>query len=225
MFARIAGVYDLLNHVLSLGIDKTWRRDLVAMAKPAGPGPLLDIAAGTLDVAIQLANTYPADIYALDFCLPMLEKGKQKLHKKNLCERIFPACGNALSLPYRDNSFESATIAFGIRNISERIRAFQEMVRVLTPGGKICVLEFGGGGEKIWGGLYNFYLGRILPQIGKIIGHDKSAYFYLAETIRNFPPGSKLESEIQAAGFENTGWKKLTCGIVNLHWGNKPNKP
>lgn len=222
MFSRIAGVYDLLNHVLSLGIDRTWRRELVEMARPSGEGPLLDIAAGTLDVSINLALAYPADVYALDFCLPMLARGERKLRKRELLGRIFPACGDALALPYTDGSFESVTIAFGIRNIAQREKAFREMARVLAQGGKICVLEFGGGREKIWCGIYNFYLDRVLPQIGKIVGHDKSAYSYLAETIKNFPPPDVLEKEIQAAGFMDTGWKKLTSGIVNLHWGTKP---
>lgn len=101
MFSRIAGVYDLLNHVLSLGIDRTWRRELVEMARPSGEGPLLDIAAGTLDVSINLALAYPADVYALDFCLPMLARGERKLRKRELLGRIFPACGDALALPTR----------------------------------------------------------------------------------------------------------------------------
>lgn len=222
LFSRIAGVYDLLNHVLSLGIDRGWRKELAEMARPQGDGALLDIAAGTLDVAIKLADTYSADVYALDFCLPMLARGSRKLRKRNLSRRIFPACGDALALPYPANAFESVTIAFGIRNIPNRKRAFSEMARVLKPGGKLCVLEFGGGRERIWGGLYNFYLDRILPRIGEIVGHDKSAYSYLAETIGNFPPPSELENEIQGVGFKNTGWKKLTSGIVNLHWGKKP---
>lgn len=222
MFGRIAGVYDLLNHLLSLGIDRHWRRELALLARPEHDGDILDLAAGTLDVAVELARNDDANISALDFCMPMLARGIIKLEKRGLEKRILPVCGDALAVPFPADNFASVTMAFGIRNIPDRPASFREMLRVLKPGGKACILEFGSGKERIWGGIYNFYLANLLPRIGQIIGNDKKAYDYLAATIRNFPNAAALEREMRDAGFIETGWRKLTSGIVCLHWGHKP---
>lgn len=219
MFGRIAGVYDLLNHVLSLGIDRGWRRKLADLATTSGV--ILDLACGTLDVSLSCHNASPeARIIGIDFCLPMLLKGLPKLAKGG--GAISPCAGNAMALPVRDQSIDSVTIAFGIRNIPDRLAAFREMHRVLRPGGKVCVLEFGSAREKIWGGFYNAYLLNVLPMIGKIVGHDGEAYSYLARTVAEFPPAVGLAGEMTAAGFDNVGWRKLTGGITFLHWGTRP---
>lgn len=228
MFGRIAGVYDLLNHTLSLGIDRSWRRHLadLACASPllqAGkPLPLLDLAAGTLDVSVALAaSENRAAILAMDFCSPMLKRGLRKLDTDSLRRRILPVCADATALPVPDNSVAAITMAFGIRNITPREGAFREMLRVLAPGGRACILEFGSAGERIWGGLYNFYLMRVLPGIGRLIARDKLAYSYLAKTIREFPPAPVLAAEMETAGFKNARFRKLTGGIVCLHWAVK----
>lgn len=221
MFNRIAGVYDFLNHLLSLGIDKQWRSRLVNMALPQNGGHILDLATGTMDVAIALSSQSSDNIFALDFSMDMLKKGKGKLKKRGLEKTIHTCCGDILSLPFPDNSMQSVTMAFGIRNIHNRKKAFSEIYRVLTGGGKVCILEFGSGKEKIWGGVYNWYLAKILPQIGQLMGKDKPAYDYLAKTIQQFPPPQILEAELKEAGFKNTGWQKMTSGIVFLHWGYK----
>lgn len=218
MFARIAGVYDLLNHVLSFGIDRSWRRELAALA-PDGR-LLADLAAGTLDVSLALAKAHPGSaILALDFCLPMLKQGRKKLEPVTV--PVLPVCADALALPLPDNSVDGLTIAFGIRNIKPRDAAFREMLRVLRSGGRACILEFGSASERIWGGLYNIYLAGLLPVIGRIIGHDRTAYSYLARTVREFPPAAELAREMTEAGFINTRFRKLTGGIVCLHWGEK----
>lgn len=218
MFGRIAGVYDLLNHVLSLGIDRRWRRELAA-SMPSGL--LLDLAAGTMDVTLALHESQPeATILALDFCQPMLIAGTKKLRSRSEAA-ILPVAGDALALPLPDTCIDGITIAFGIRNITPRSAAYAEMLRVLKPGGRLCILEFGSASERIWGGLYNFYLSRILPHIGALAARDKSAYAYLARTIREFPPAPALEDEMRAAGFADTGYRKLTGGIVCLHWGTR----
>lgn len=223
MFGRIAGVYDFLNHTLSLGIDKSWRKKLARIASPPKNGLTIDLAAGTLDVAMALMHQNPeAQIAALDFCPPMLEKGLVKIKKASLEREILPCCADAFNLPVADETASRLTIAFGIRNITPRVEAFREMVRVLAPGGMACVLEFGSGQEWIMGGIYNIYLNALLPLIGRIIARDKSAYSYLARTIREFPPAPELAREMEDAGFVNTGWRKLTFGIVCLHWGYKP---
>lgn len=219
MFGRIAGVYDFLNHFLSFGIDRYWRRELAALVKAGPSGRVADLAAGTLDVSLAILKKYPdLVIPAIDFCAPMLEKGKGKLGAES---RIFPCAGDALELPLPDNSVDSVTMAFGIRNISRRREAFAEMRRVLAPGGRACVLEFGSGKEKIWGGLYNLYLNSVLPLLGRLAARDRIAYTYLAATIREFPAADILATEMTEAGLVNVGWRRLTSGIVCLHWGEK----
>lgn len=219
MFARIAGVYDLLNRVLSMGIDQSWRKELADQV-PSGPKNLvLDLAAGTLDVAIKIAAKLPGSrVCALDFCLPMLRRGRRKLHG----QKIYSCGGDAKALPLPDKSVDCVTIAFGIRNISPRNDALEEMLRVIVPGGKVAILEFGSGKERICGGVYNFYLSHILPRIGSLLARDKGAYEYLARTVKEFPSAETLAREMRAAGFSDVGWKKLTGGIVCLHWGFRP---
>lgn len=221
MFGRIAGVYDPLNHILSFGIDKSWRRELARLA-PAG-FDLLDLAAGTLDVSLALRAANPqAKIIAMDFCQPMLIQGRKKLATPDLASAISLCCGDALRLPLPDNSVDGITIAFGIRNITPRVAAFREMLRILRPGGKACVLEFGSAKERILGGAYNIYLKALLPLIGRMISHDSGAYEYLARTIREFPSAPELASEMEQAGLERASFRKLTGGIVCLHWAFKP---
>lgn len=223
MFARIAGVYDFLNHFLSVGIDRYWRRELTKLVRYGQTGIIPDLAAGTLDVALGVLSRYPeAIIPAFDFCPEMLARGIKKLNTRERKQKIQPCTADILHLPMQDNSADSVTIAFGIRNISDRKTAFREMARVLVPGGRACILEFGSGRDKIWGGIYNFYLGRILPGIGKFFSTGDSAYSYLAETIKIFPAAEELAGEMLEAGFENVGYRRLTSGIVCLHWGDKP---
>lgn len=231
MFGRIAGVYDLLNHILSLGIDRGWRQELAALTSDSDDKavtaalcrkPMLDLAAGTLDVALALAKKHPEKtILALDFCRPMLVRGLGKLNTPDLQREILPVCADAMQLPLADNSVCCVTMAFGIRNISPRENAFREINRVLAPGGRICLLEFGSAQEPIWGGLYNFYLMRILPAIGRVIARDKEAYSYLARTIGAFPKAAVLLRELEEAGFVKAQFRRLTGGIVCLHWAQK----
>ncbi len=221
MFGRIAKVYDLLNHVLSLGIDRSWRKQLAALV-PRDSANILDLAAGTLDVALALHAVLPnAFILAMDFCQPMLVSGMAKLTAPALSQAILPCVADALELPLPDNCVDAVTMAFGIRNIRRRLAAFAEMKRVVRPGGRVCILEFGSANEKILGGLYNFYLARILPRIGSLLARDKAAYEYLARTIKEFPPAVALAGELEAVGFAGVRYRKLSGGIVCLHWARK----
>ena len=218
MFGRIAHSYDLLNHVLSLGIDCYWRRELALSVREGATHRLLDLAAGTLDVSFALRRHHPGfDVLAMDFCQPMLVHGRQKIAARGE-KRITTVTADAKKLPLPDCSVDSITIAFGIRNILPREDAFREMLRVLTPGGRACILEFGSGRERIWGGLYNFYLNRILPLIGRFVSHDL-AYSYLARTIMAFPSARELKAEMEGCGFSRVWYRKLTSGIVCLHVG------
>lgn len=223
MFGRIAGVYDLLNHTLSMGVDRFWRHKLARLV-PEG-GLILDLAAGTLDVSLALHRRQPeATILAMDFCPAMLRQGRKKLASQKLQGHILPCGGDAFALPLPPNSIDAVTIAFGIRNMTPRSKAFTEMLRVLRPGGKACILEFGSAREPVWGGLYNLYLSLLLPIVGRLVSRDKNAYAYLSRTIREFPSADVLAVEMARAGFTDTGFCKLTGGIVCLHWGEKPRR-
>lgn len=221
MFSRIARFYDLLNHVLSLGIDCYWRCKLAKAAKLGATHRILDMAAGTMDVSLALRKRhYDCTVLAMDFCLPMLTIGTQKLAKR-MEHRVVPVNADGKHIPLPDNSVDSVTIAFGIRNIVPRDEALAEMYRVLAPGGRLCILEFGSGKERIFGGLYNWYLNRLLPRIGRLVSHDDGAYTYLAETINAFPSAWELAREMEQAGFSMVSYEKLTQGIVCLHVGEK----
>lgn len=227
MFGRIVPWYDTLNMLLSGGMDRIWRRRLAGEARPSAGwtvGRALDLAAGTLDVALAIRRRYPhVTVPAMDFCMPMLARGRRKLHGAH-ARSILPVAADAKLLPLPDACVDVVTMAFGIRNILPRHEAFAEMLRVLAPGGRACILEFGSGKNRIWGGLYNLYLERLLPALGRIISGDRErggAYAYLAESIRRFPTAMELEEEMRAAGFARTWHIPLTSGVVCLHVGEK----
>lgn len=222
MFGRIAGIYDFLNHFLSFGIDRRWRRALAANVKIGGTGLVLDLACGTFDVALAIARQKPgAKIAALDFCRPMLERGMKKLSGQ-YGSRIFPVEADARNLPLPDACADCVTIAFGIRNIRPRSASLAEMRRVLAPGGRVCILEFSSSRDKILGGVYNFYLNRVLPAVGNALARDRGAYSYLAKTIDAFPAAAEFAREIEEAGFCCVSHIGLTGGIVTLHTAEKP---
>lgn len=214
MFGRISRWYDLLNHVLSLGLDIHWRRRLVQSATVHTTWTLLDLAAGTMDVSVELTRRFPdSRVLAADFSLQMLLQGRAKIASRS----IYPLGADALRLPLADSCLDCVTMAFGIRNVSPRQVVFQECLRVLAPGGRLCILEFGSGQKRILGGLYNLYLSRILPRIGQLISKDRLAYQYLADTIRDFPSAPVLKQELIQSGFSKVWFAELSAGIVCLH--------
>lgn len=216
MFGRIAPVYDLLNRSLSLGVDVYWRRRQVATLAPKPGGTYLDLAAGTLDVSREITRQAPgARVLALDFARPMLVRGLAKVEGRP----VAAAQADGRALPLADNSVDGAAIAFGIRNILPRTEAFAELARVLRPGGRLVVLEFGAAKTPIMKGLYNVYLDRLLPAVGRAVSGDAMAYRYLAETIKAFPPAGELAAEMRASGFASVDFQALTFGIVYLHVG------
>lgn len=220
MFGSIAHGYDLLNHTLSMGVDFYWRRSLVASLAQAPQGLFLDLASGTFSVSLALAKAYPARrILAADLCLPMLKQGLRKLDKE--AGRIAPLNADAYHLPLADNSVAAITVSFGLRNMLPRVPALAEMHRVLKPGGRLSVLEFGSARPLVWLGLYNFYLARVLPRIGGAVSGDRAAYDYLASSIREFPSAAELAEEMRAAGFDTVKYKRLSGGIVYVHTADK----
>ena len=220
MFGRIAGWYDFLNHFLSLGMDILWRKRLVDAVEPGTTGRFLDLAAGTLDVTRELKRRHPrCRVLALDFARPMLEKGLPKIEG---CKYdVQPVLADGRALPLAAQSVDGATIAFGIRNIRPREAAYAEILRVLAPGGRLAILEFGSSRRPIWKGVYNFYLHRLLPLVGRVVSGDTTAYSYLARTIADFPTATELEDELRAAGFVNVSHRPMLSGIVNIHVGER----
>ena len=224
MFGRIAPGYDLLNRLLSGGLDILWRRRLVRAVQPRNTGRVLDLAAGTLDVALALARHHHGlRVLALDFCLPMLQAGLPKRNRavSSVKRAVKPVAADAFCLPLADGCVDAVTVAFGLRNMLPRVDALREMHRVLAPGGSVHVLEFGSARKRVWGGLYNLYLTHVLPFIGGIISGDKGAYDYLARTVTEFPRAEELAGEMAEAGFSGVTWQKWSGGIVFLHTGRK----
>ena len=222
MFGRIARWYDFLNHFLSFGQDIYWRKRLATLVLAEKPKRVLDLAAGTLDVTVELLRRDPGiDVVAADFALPMIARGKARKLGKGRAARTLPVCADGRALPLGDESVDAASIAFGIRNIRPRSEAYAELKRVLTPGGRLCILEFGSGKKPILKGLYNFYLNSLLPLLGRLVSGDSDAYRYLADTIREFPPERDLARELLDAGFTRVYFLPLMFGIVYLHVADK----
>ncbi len=225
LFGRIAGVYDPLNRIFSLGQDTLWRKRLARAVGPAlapdGSGRVLDLAAGTLDVCVELLRSHPnIRVTAADFCRPMLARGVAK-GKITDRRRFSVFTADALSLPFADACMDAVTLAFGLRNMDPRGMALAEILRVLKPGGRLCVLEFAGAGEPILFGLYNLYLTTVLPLVGRLVSKDDGAYRHLADSIESFPPAEGLAAELLAAGFADVVHESMTAGIVNLHMAVK----
>jgi len=219
MFSAIAGKYDLLNHVLSGGVDFWW---WWRMARRSGAAPgkrFLDVAAGTGDSSLALARR-GAEVVSTDFTHAMLRLGPAKFAKKGLADRIWASSdADAQRLPFRDASFDGITICYGIRNVETRPLAYAEFLRVLKPGGQLTILEFSTPVVPGLKAFYDWYSLRVLPRIGAWISGDASAYTYLPESIRGFPDQRALATELEAAGFREVGWTNLTGGIVALHTG------
>ena len=221
MFSSIAPRYDLLNHLLSLNIDRLWRRRAVDRLEweRAPSGTYLDNCAGTLDLAIELAGRrgFQGRVVGSDFTFAMLAGGLHKLERL----AVAPVCADALALPYPEASFDGATVGFGVRNLADLDAGLREMARVLRPGARLVILEFTTPHWQPFRALYTFYFLRILPLVGRMISKHGSAYSYLPESVMRFPEPPELAQRLRAAGFARVEWARLTGGIAALHWGER----
>lgn len=221
MFDNIAPKYDFLNHFLSLGIDKLWRKRLVKVVGKYKPSRILDVATGTGDLAIALSRLKPQNIVGIDISIKMVEVGQEKIKSRKLDDVIFLQQGDSETINFDSNTFDFATVAFGVRNFENPSLGLREMHRVLKPGGGIAVLEFAMPAKFPIKQFYKFYFFKILPFIGQFISKDKSAYTYLPESVEAFPSGTEFLSLLQESGFKKTRIIPLTFGVANIYIGEK----
>lgn len=219
MFARIAGRYDLLNRVLSLGIDQRWRKRLLQRSGVQRGMQVVDVCCGTGDVALLYA-AQGAKVVGLDFTHPMLERAEAK-RERQAAEALF-ADGDAMNLPLRSGIADVCSVSFGIRNVAERRGCMREMKRVLRPGGQVLILEFSMPPGRVFGWIYRTYFTRVLPAVGRLVSKHDDAYSYLPRTVLAWPKPAELQRELEAEGFTECGHELLTLGIACLHWGRVP---
>ena len=223
MFDAIAGRYDLLNTVLSGGLDRYWRRRAIRSLNFTGRETLVDVCTGTGDVAIASARAkYGASrVLGVDFAGEMLRHGHEKVRKATLTAIVDFVRGDAMRLPVRDQAADGVTIAFGIRNVQEPAVACRELLRVLKPGGRLAILEFGLPQLAAVRPLYLWYFRNVLPRVGRAVSQHSGAYSYLPESVGAFPWGEEFAQILRGAGFNNVRSRPLTFGIVYLYVGEK----
>ncbi|MGB0979292.1 MAG: bifunctional demethylmenaquinone methyltransferase/2-methoxy-6-polyprenyl-1,4-benzoquinol methylase UbiE [Croceimicrobium sp.] len=221
MFDNISERYDLLNHVLSLSIDKGWRKKVVRMVEAKKPKMILDVATGTADLAIALEKAHPEKITGIDISNGMLDVGRQKVAKKGLSQIITLEQADSENLPFPDATFDAITVAFGVRNFENLKKGLSEMNRVLKPGGHLLVLEFSQPQKFPFKQLYNFYFKNILPTVGKLISKDPRAYTYLPESVQAFPHGEAFMDIMKECGYTAGERIPLTFGIASIYEGLK----
>jgi demethylmenaquinone methyltransferase/2-methoxy-6-polyprenyl-1,4-benzoquinol methylase len=221
MFDSIAPRYDFLNHFLSFGIDKLWRRRAIRLIKPFKPSEILDVATGTGDLAIEALKTGARKITGIDISEEMLALGRSKIEALGLNCSITLKRGDSEKLEFENAVFDAVTVAFGVRNFEDLGRGLYEIHRVLRPGGTFCVLEFSKPRIFPFKQLYNFYSHFILPFIGRLISNDHSAYRYLPESVRKFPDGQDFILCLANAGFTGIKEYRQTFGIATIYIGFK----
>jgi demethylmenaquinone methyltransferase / 2-methoxy-6-polyprenyl-1,4-benzoquinol methylase len=222
IFSEIAPRYDLLNHVLSLNIDRGWRREAIAKLNvPRNPtGTYLDLCAGTLDVAAQIAGLteFNGLVIGADFAEPMLKAGAGKVIKS----KVAPVAADAVELPIGPRSLAGAIVAFGIRNVAGLDDALGEALRVLAPGGRFVILEFSTPRVHVLRSLYLFYFRHVLPLIGRLVSGHRTAYTYLPRSVASFPVEEELAERMKRAGFTSVSWSSLSFGVAAIHVGERP---
>jgi demethylmenaquinone methyltransferase / 2-methoxy-6-polyprenyl-1,4-benzoquinol methylase len=219
LFSEIAPRYDLLNHVLSMNIDRSWRRKAVDLLEweDAESGTFLDACAGTFDLSLELARRggFRGRVIASDFAHPMLVQGTPKISDSS----IDAVCGDSLGLPFAKDSFDGATVGFGVRNLARLEVGLAEFRRVLKPGSRLVVLEFTVPPNPVMRAGYLFYFHNVLPIVGRLVSGHPWAYTYLPESVKEFPGPEALGALFESVGFVDVGWKLVSGGIAAIHWG------
>ncbi|MCI3936693.1 bifunctional demethylmenaquinone methyltransferase/2-methoxy-6-polyprenyl-1,4-benzoquinol methylase UbiE [Chryseobacterium aahli] len=220
MFDNIAPKYDLLNHALSMKIDVLWRNKLVKMMKEDAPQEVLDVATGTGDLAIAVEKGTDAKVVGLDLSQQMLNVGVIKIKKLKLDGKISMQKGDAENLPFEDNRFDAASVAFGVRNFENLTKGLAELRRVVKENKSVYILEFSKV-EGFLGPFYMFYFKNILPAIGRLVSKDNRAYTYLPDSVNAFPFGEKMRQILLDTGFKKVEYKKLSLGIATIYKATK----
>ena len=221
MFSAIAPRYDMLNHLLSLNIDKRWRRRAVdvLLTNNDPAGRYLDACAGTMDLSVEIVKRpkFTGDIIASDFALPMILNGLHKIEGQG----IDPLCADAMRLPFADDSFDGVVVGFGVRNLASVTDGVRELTRVLKPGGKLVILEFTTPAWQPFRFVYLSYFTRVLPMVGRTISKHGDAYSYLPESVLQFPKPENLAGIMESVSLRDVSWQTLTGGIAAIHSGTK----
>jgi demethylmenaquinone methyltransferase/2-methoxy-6-polyprenyl-1,4-benzoquinol methylase len=217
MFNAVAKRYDFLNHFLSLGIDKIWRRKTIREIEKLKPGRILDIATGTADLAIAASQLHPQSITGIDISDNMLDIGRIKIEKQGLQQMITLMSGDCENLQFNNASFDAVMVAFGVRNFQNLDAGIREMKRVLSDQGKVYILEFSQPEKFPIKQFYHLYSRYMLPVLGRIISGDAAAYTYLPESVKHFPSGKAFASVLEKGGFKQVEIKPMTFGIVTLY--------
>ncbi len=222
MFNRIAPYYDFLNRLLSLGIDKTWRKKGINKLKAADPKLILDIATGTADVAIEMVKRLDPDkVIGLDISSEMLEVGHKKIDKRGMSDKIELVLGDSENLQYEDHTFDAITVAFGVRNFQNLEKGLKEMNRVLKKDGQVMILEFSKPRIFPFKQIFNAYFKYVLPIIGRFTSKDPKAYKYLYESVQAFPDGNKFAEILKKTGYNSVQCTPLSLGICSVYTGKK----
>lgn len=226
MFDNIAPTYDFMNRAMTLGLDIRWRRHAVKMLRSslgASPAHLLDIATGTGDLAMMLARSIPdSTIEGVDLSEGMIAIGRSKVEQAGLAQRISLNIADCLHLPYADNTFDGITVAFGVRNFEHLAEGYREMLRVMKPGGTLCIIEMSTPTGSLTRPLYRLYAHHMIPAVGKLISRDSSAYHYLPASIAVVPQGEEMLGLIRDAGFCHTSVSTMMFGVCSIYMAAKP---
>ena len=222
MFDSIAPAYDFMNRAMTLGIDRWWRRVAVKMVGKSHPHRILDVATGTGDFAIDLYRKIKPDtVVGVDLSQGMLDVARKKIAKRNLGDVITVQQGDCLALPFEDGDFDAVTVAFGVRNFEHLLQGYQQMHRVLSPGGVLCVVELSTPRNRIIRWFYDLYTLHIIPWFGALKSHDKSAYRYLPQSIAAVPQGEEMLAIMREAGFKDCKVKRMTFGTCSIYIGER----
>ena len=221
MFNSISKRYDLLNHLLSLGIDIIWRKKAIKLLKHKPTSQILDIATGTGDFAIEALALKPEKVIGVDISEGMLAMGREKIKKRGLDDKIDLRLGDSEKLLFEDNKFDAVIVSFGVRNFENLEKGLRDMYRVLKEGGSVLILEFSRPQGFPMKQVFNFYFKSILPIIGKFISKDKAAYNYLPESVAAFPDGDNFVDVLKKVGFKEARCKPLTFGVSSIYTGSK----